>query len=128
MTVDWSECDLVESVAGKVDGRPVVKGTRIPADTILTDEELGATAEETLESFPSLPFETTRSIRACGHSHKAPVPALKVLLDATANLSQPFPGTASRLPGRPPTHRRTAKQLKASRRRRDPRPRAISES
>jgi uncharacterized protein (DUF433 family) len=43
MTVDWSECDLVESVAGKVGGRPVVKGTRIPADTILIDEELGAT-------------------------------------------------------------------------------------
>jgi uncharacterized protein (DUF433 family) len=30
MTVDWSECDLVESVAGKVGGKPVVKGTRIP--------------------------------------------------------------------------------------------------
>jgi uncharacterized protein (DUF433 family) len=50
MTVDWSECDLVESVAGKVGGRPVVRGTRIPADTILTDEELGAKVEETLEN------------------------------------------------------------------------------
>ncbi len=70
MTVDWSECNLVESVAGKVGGRPVVKGTRIPADTILTDEELGATAEETLESFPTLTLDTIRSIRACGQSHK----------------------------------------------------------
>ena len=66
MIVDWSECDLVESVAGKVGGKPVVKGTRIPADTILTDEELGATVEETHESFPSLPLETIRSIRAYG--------------------------------------------------------------
>jgi uncharacterized protein (DUF433 family) len=70
MTVDWSECELVESVAGKVGGRPVVKGTRIPADTILNDEELGATVDETLESFPSLTLDTIRSIRAYGHSHK----------------------------------------------------------
>ena len=51
-------------------GRPVVKGTRIPADTILTDEELGATVEETHESFPSLSVETIRSLRAYGQSHK----------------------------------------------------------
>jgi uncharacterized protein (DUF433 family) len=70
MTVDWSECDLVESVAGKVGGRPVIKGTRIPADTILTDEELGATAEETLESFPSLSLDAIRRVRAFGYFHK----------------------------------------------------------
>jgi uncharacterized protein (DUF433 family) len=68
--VDWPECDLVESVAGKVGGRPVVKGTRIPADTILTDEELGATIDETHESFPSLSLDTIRRIRAYGHSHR----------------------------------------------------------
>ncbi len=70
MTIDWSECKLVESVAGKVGGKPVVKGTRIPADTILADEELGATVEETHESFPSLSLDTIRSIRAYGHAHK----------------------------------------------------------
>ena len=70
VTVDWSECELVESVVGKVGGRPVVKGTRVPADTILTDEELGATVEETHESFPSLSLDTIRIIRAYGHSHK----------------------------------------------------------
>jgi uncharacterized protein (DUF433 family) len=70
MIVDWSECELVESVAGKVGGRPVVKGTRVPAETILNDEELGATVEETHESFPSLTLDTIRSIRAYGHSHK----------------------------------------------------------
>src|ERR1035438_7027126 len=70
MTVDWWECELVESVAGKVGGKPVVKGTRIPADTIVTDEDLGATVEETHESFPSLTPDTIRSIRAYGHTHK----------------------------------------------------------
>jgi uncharacterized protein (DUF433 family) len=70
MIIDWSECDLVEIVDGKVGGRPVAKGTRIPADTILNDEELGATVEETHESFPSLSLETIRGIRAYSHSHK----------------------------------------------------------
>jgi uncharacterized protein (DUF433 family) len=70
MTVDWSGCELVESIAGKVGGRPVIKGTRIPADTILTDEELGATVEETQESFPSISLETIRIIRAYGRSHR----------------------------------------------------------
>ena len=70
VTVDWSECELVESVPEKVGGRPVVKGTRVPADTILTDRELGATVEETHESFPSLSVETIRSLRAYGHSRK----------------------------------------------------------
>jgi uncharacterized protein (DUF433 family) len=70
MIVDWSDCELVESVPQKVGGRPVVKGTRVPADTILTDQELGATVEETHESFPTLSVETIRSLRAYGLSHK----------------------------------------------------------
>ena len=89
MTVDWSDCDLVESVAGKVGERPVVKGTRIPADAVLTDEELGATAEETLESFPSLSLDTIRRIRAYGHSHN---PQLQPLLNLSQNLNPFFAG------------------------------------
>ena len=56
MSVDWSGCALVEVNPAKVGGRPVVKGTRVPADTIITDEELGASIEETHESFPSPDF------------------------------------------------------------------------
>jgi uncharacterized protein (DUF433 family) len=70
MIVDWSECELVESIPDKVRGRPVVKGTRKPADTIITEEELGATVGETHESFPSLSVETIRSLRAYGQSRK----------------------------------------------------------
>jgi uncharacterized protein (DUF433 family) len=70
MAVDWSDCALVEVDPAKVGGRPVVKGTRIPADTIITDEELGGSIEETQESFPSLSLETIRSLRDYGHSRK----------------------------------------------------------
>ena len=33
--IDWMACDLIESVPGKVSGRPVVRGTRIMPDAIL---------------------------------------------------------------------------------------------
>ena len=37
--VDWTGCDLVERVPGKVSGRPIVRGTRILADAIVQDFE-----------------------------------------------------------------------------------------
>jgi len=33
-------CAEIESVAGKVGGRPVIKGTRIKPDVVLVDEEI----------------------------------------------------------------------------------------
>jgi uncharacterized protein (DUF433 family) len=51
---DWSHCDLVERVPGKVSGRPVVKGTRIFPDTIVNSFMLGDSVEELMEGFPSL--------------------------------------------------------------------------
>jgi uncharacterized protein (DUF433 family) len=32
--MDWTECEIVESVPGKVSGTPVLVGTRIPADAL----------------------------------------------------------------------------------------------
>jgi uncharacterized protein (DUF433 family) len=65
--MDWSECELVERVPGKVSGKPVIKGTRILADTIVEDYELGSPIEEIQESFPSLPVETIRAILEFAH-------------------------------------------------------------
>ena len=44
--MDWTGCDIVEQVPGKVSGQPVVKGTRILAETIVEDFELGSSIEE----------------------------------------------------------------------------------
>jgi hypothetical protein len=33
--IDWAGCELVERIPGKVSGRPVVRGARILADTIV---------------------------------------------------------------------------------------------
>jgi uncharacterized protein (DUF433 family) len=69
----WADCDLVKRVTGKAGGRPVIKGTRIEPDVILTDEEYGRTPEQTHASFPTLPINTIRAIRAFAHKHQ-PVP------------------------------------------------------
>jgi len=47
----WKDCPLVESVPGRLGGRPVVKDSRVAAETILESEELGETAEETASNY-----------------------------------------------------------------------------
>jgi uncharacterized protein (DUF433 family) len=44
--MDWTGCDLVEIDPEKVGGKPVVKGTRVPAEVVLMDEEFGRTPEQ----------------------------------------------------------------------------------
>jgi uncharacterized protein (DUF433 family) len=52
--IDWMACELIESVPGKVSGRPVVRGTCILPDAILHSYELGDSIEEIHEGFPTL--------------------------------------------------------------------------
>ena len=49
--IDWSECDLVEVVPGKVSGAPLLKGTRLPAQTIVDNHDYGMTPGEIMEQF-----------------------------------------------------------------------------
>ncbi len=68
--MDWTGCDLVEVDSEKVAGQPVVKGTRVPADVVLIDEEYGRTPEQTHASFPTLGLPTIRALLAFAHSHE----------------------------------------------------------
>jgi uncharacterized protein (DUF433 family) len=52
--MDWSGCELVEVVPGKVSGQPLVKDTRIPADFVVESYELAGSVDEVLEEFPRL--------------------------------------------------------------------------
>jgi uncharacterized protein (DUF433 family) len=56
--VDWSKCDDVESVPGRVSGASVIKGTRVQADAIVENARAGCTAEEIAgpDIFPSIPL------------------------------------------------------------------------
>jgi uncharacterized protein (DUF433 family) len=60
--MDWTGCELVEVIPGKVSGRPLVKGTRIPADVIVENFEAGSPVEEIEENYPSLSLVTISSL------------------------------------------------------------------
>ena len=60
--MDWTGCELVEVIPGKVSGRPLVKGTRIPADVIVENFEAGSPVEEIEENYPSLSLATIYSL------------------------------------------------------------------
>jgi uncharacterized protein (DUF433 family) len=51
MTLDWSQCPVVESIPGKVSGAWVFKGTRMPVATIFENLEAGASIEDIMEWF-----------------------------------------------------------------------------
>ena len=64
--MDWSGCELVEVIPGKHSGDPLVKGTRIPADAILSKFEAGSSLEEIAANYPSLSMETIRAVVTYG--------------------------------------------------------------
>ena len=67
--IDWTGCKLGERIPGKVSGRPVVRGTRILADTIVQDAELGSPLEEIQENYPDLPLAAIQQLISFAHAH-----------------------------------------------------------
>jgi uncharacterized protein (DUF433 family) len=49
--LDWSRCEAVESVAGKLSGAWVFRGTRMPVQTVFENLEAGMSPEEITEVF-----------------------------------------------------------------------------
>ena len=64
MAFDWSGCDVIESVPGKMGGEPVVRGTRVLADTIVGNFESGSSLEEIQENYPHVPEDVIRRVIA----------------------------------------------------------------
>jgi uncharacterized protein (DUF433 family) len=60
--MDWSDCPLVEVKPGVQRGRPVLKGTRMPADDIVDNWEAGLDAPEIASDF-RLPLDDVRASR-----------------------------------------------------------------
>ncbi len=59
--IDWTDCPLVEVVLGKVSGVPILKGTRVQADSIVENYEDGSPVEEISENF-AIPETTIREL------------------------------------------------------------------
>jgi uncharacterized protein (DUF433 family) len=68
--VDWTACELVERIPGKVSGRPVLRGTRILADTIVEDAEMGSPLEEIHENYPDLSSATIQTLILFARAHR----------------------------------------------------------
>lgn len=61
--LDWSQCPAVESIPGKLSGAWVLKGTRMPVQTIFSNLEAGLSVREITEVFDV----TEQEIRAVLH-------------------------------------------------------------
>ena len=44
--MDWSGCEIVEVVPGKVSGKPLIRHTRVPVDLVIDSKDGGETVEE----------------------------------------------------------------------------------
>jgi uncharacterized protein (DUF433 family) len=67
--VDWSGCPLVERNPLKLSGVPIVKHTRVQADSIVENYESGSPVEEISENF-SIPEEIIKELLAYAATHR----------------------------------------------------------
>lgn len=68
--MDWSNCPLVERDPFKLGGVPILKGTRMQADSIVENYEDGSPVEEISYNF-SIPEETILAILAFAQAKRA---------------------------------------------------------
>jgi uncharacterized protein (DUF433 family) len=73
--LDWSQCPAVESIAGKVSGAWVFKGTRTPVAVVFENLEDGMTIEDVMEQFPVSRDQVKAVLEFAARSLDAPVPA-----------------------------------------------------
>jgi uncharacterized protein (DUF433 family) len=62
--IDWSRCEDVERVPGRVSGAWLIKGTRVQADAIVANAMAGCTAEDIAgpDIFPSIPLDVVQRV------------------------------------------------------------------
>ena len=65
--IDWTACELIERVPGKVSGKPVVVGTRIMPDVIVGSFDMGQTIEDTQDGLPALSLAQITRLIEYGH-------------------------------------------------------------
>jgi len=72
--MDWTNYDGVETVPGRVSGVPLLKGTRVPADTIVESAELGETAEQIAFNYDLKLDDVRRLLAYAAKAHAVPTP------------------------------------------------------
>jgi len=73
--IDWTACEVVERVPGRLRGAWVVRGTRIPVDAVLANAADGFAPLELSTMFPGLREEDARRViefaSQAAHAHSA---------------------------------------------------------
>jgi len=69
--IDWTQCELIERVPGKVSGRAVVRGSRIMPEAIVGSYDLGESIEELREGFPTLSVAQIKRLIEFAHAQRA---------------------------------------------------------
>jgi uncharacterized protein (DUF433 family) len=72
--LDWSQCQAVESIPGKVSGAWVFRNTRMPVSIVFENLEAGATIDEIVKWFDVTPEQVKAVIEFAARSLEAPVP------------------------------------------------------
>ena len=67
---DWLACELIETLPGKVSGRPIVRGTRILPGPIVNSFDAGATIDELCEDYPGLSSSQILRLIECAHANR----------------------------------------------------------
>jgi uncharacterized protein (DUF433 family) len=73
--INWRDCPDVETRPDVMSGKPVVKGTRIPAQAVIDNADDGYTPERiAAEIYEGLSVDAAR--RVIAFARKAPAPSL----------------------------------------------------
>jgi len=73
--IDWTQCELIERVPGKVSGRPIVRGTRILPEAIVNSYDAGDSLDLIHENYPGLSIPEIQQLIEFAHAHRGqPVP------------------------------------------------------
>jgi uncharacterized protein (DUF433 family) len=68
--IDWTRCELIEQIPGKVSGRPIVRGTRILPDGIVNSYDMGESIEDIHEDWPSLSLDQIKRLIEFAHINR----------------------------------------------------------
>ena len=69
--IDWTQCELIEQIPGKVSGRPIVRDTRILPDAIVNAYDAGGTLEDIREDYPGLSIPQIKRLVEFAHEQRA---------------------------------------------------------
>ncbi|MBV9200436.1 MAG: DUF433 domain-containing protein [Alphaproteobacteria bacterium] len=69
--IDWSQCQLVESVPDRLSGAPVIKNTRLPVRALIDNYDDKLSPAEIIEQFPGVTEEQVLQLVDYARQHGA---------------------------------------------------------